>query len=262
MKNILDLTGKTAIIGGATQGIGKAIAFQLAEMNAECILIARNKEKLESVVKELKSKTGNTHHYLVADYSEPEQLHTALNEKMSKNQKVHIVVNNTGGPPAGLAVDGKIEDYMAAFKQHLICNQILTKFSVPKMKKEGFGRIINILSTSVKQPIPNLGVSNTVRGAVAQWARTLAKELGEFGITINNILPGLVRTARLDSIIANRAGKRGMKQEDVEREMKNLVPVKRFARPEEIGYLAGFLCASTGDYINGASIPVDGGRLS
>ena len=196
----LDLVDKRAIVCGSTQGIGKASAIELASMGASVTLIARNEEKLRTVLDELDSSRGQKHNYIAADFSNPQELKNKVEEYMSSHV-VEILVNNTGGPPAGLAINAKPEDFVKAFSEHLLCNHILTQAVVPGMKTKKYGRIINIISTSVKIPIKGLGVSNSVRGAVANWSKTLANELGQFGITVNNVLPGSTMTGRLEAVL-------------------------------------------------------------
>jgi 3-oxoacyl-[acyl-carrier protein] reductase len=256
----INLKGKKAVVCGSTSGIGKAIAFELADLGAELILIARDEDKLEKIVKELNNKNSREHKYLAVDFSDPEDLKNKLRKNFNQYSPVHILVNNTGGPPAGKAIEAGADNFIDAFKMHLICNQIFVKAFVEGMKKEKYGRIINIISTSVKQPIPNLGISNTIRGAVASWSKTLAGELGQFGITVNNILPGATETDRLYSLIKNKAEKSRKSEEDVRAEMISEIPAGRFAIPEELAYLAGFLASPVAAYINGVSIAVDGGR--
>ncbi|WP_276132699.1 SDR family oxidoreductase [Polluticoccus soli] len=255
----LSLEGKTALIAGSTQGIGFASAQSLASLGANCVLIARNEEALKKAVAELDSSKGQKHSYLVADFSQPQQVGEQVG-KLVQQTTVHILVNNSGGPAAGPIVDAKPEAFLAAFNQHLVCNHILTTAVMSGMKQAGYGRIINVISTSVKIPLKGLGVSNTIRGAVASWAKTMANELGQFGITVNNVLPGATATGRLDAIINNKASKTGMGQEEVEKEMLEEIPAKRFGQPEEIASLIAFLASGAAGYINGTSIPVDGGR--
>ena len=185
-----DLVGKTAVVSGSTQGIGKAAALELAKMGASIVLIARNEDKLKETIAGLDTTQNQKHTYLVADFSKPESLKSALSNYVANGGKANILINNTGGPKGGAIKDAPIEEFLSAFNQHLICNHILVQSLYPLMKEDGYGRIINIISTSVKQPLPNLGVSNTIRGAVANWSKTLANELGGFGITVNNVLPG------------------------------------------------------------------------
>ncbi len=175
---------------------------------------------------------------------------------------MHILINNTGGPAAGKAIDAELREFIGAFQTHLICNQILAQSLIEGMKTERYGRIINVISTSVKQPIPNLGVSNTIRGAVAAWAKTLAGELGEFGITVNNVLPGFTKTARLQSIVETSAKKSGAAIEEVEAKMQSETPARRFAEASEIADAIAFLASPAASYINGVNLPVDGGRTS
>src|SRR5947207_7714570 len=186
----LSLQGKTALVCGSTQGIGLATAKELSILGANCVLMARNETVLKVVLQHLDTSKGQQHTYLVADFSKPHEVKEAI-ESFAKDNTIHIVINNTGGPKAGPIVDAEEEAFRIAFNQHVVCNQIIAKAVIPGMKKAGYGRIINIISTSVKIPLNNLGVSNTIRGAVASWAKTMANELGQFNITINNILPGM-----------------------------------------------------------------------
>ncbi len=256
---VLDLSRKTALIGGSTQGIGLASAQALASLGARCVLISRNEEKLQAAVKALDTTKGQTHSYLVADYSDPGQVRDVVTTFVKYNT-VHILVNNSGGPAGGPASKAKPEEFLAAFNQHLICNHIITLLVVEGMKQEGYGRIINIISTSVKIPLKDLGVSNTIRGAVASWAKTMANELGQYGITVNNVLPGATSTERLATILTNKSVKTGKSTEEVEKEMLEEVPARRFGKPEEIAAMVAFLASPAASYVNGTSIPVDGGR--
>ncbi len=253
----LDLTGKTAVVCGATQGIGFATASQLAKQGASLILIARSEERLMHAVSQIENPERHT--YAVADFSHPQSVKEAI-LKVTSDREINILVNNTGGPNPGKAIDADIEEFRQAFNAHLICNQILAQAVVEGMKKTGYGRIVNVISTSVKQPLPNLGVSNTIRGAVANWSKTLASELGVFGITVNNVLPGATSTGRLEEIRNNDAVKTGHTAEEVKHEMESEVPLKRLAKPEEIANAIAFLCSPAAAYINGINLPVDGGR--
>ena len=255
----LDLTHKRALVGGSTQGIGLAIAKELSLLGASCTLIARNEESLKTAVTTLDTSKGQVHEYLVADYSDYQNVATTVQEYVA-GKPVHILINNSGGPAAGPIVDAQTDAFLAAFQQHLICNQLLTQAVIPSMKKEGYGRVINVISTSVKIPLKNLGVSNTIRGAVASWAKTMSNELAPFGITVNNVLPGATATARLSSIIDNKANKTGMDKDEAAQEMIDEIPMKRFGQPEEIASLAAYLCSPAAAYLTGVSIPVDGGR--
>lgn len=255
----MDLSGKTALVAGSTQGIGLASAKALASLGARCVLIARNEVALKAVLPELDTRQGQQHAYLVADFSKPEEV-KAVVTAFAAVHKVHILVNNTGGPAAGPIVAAEPEAFLQAFNQHLVCNHIMTTALIPGMKAEGYGRIINIISTSVKIPLKGLGVSNTIRGAVASWAKTMANELAASGITVNNVLPGATATGRLDAIINNKAGKTGAGKEEVAREMQEEIPAGRFGLPEEIASVVAFLATPAAGYVNGTSIPVDGGR--
>jgi len=257
----INLFGKKAFVCGSTQGIGKAAAIELANSGASIVLLARNEDSLKQVKDELNQLQNQQHDYIVADFSAPDELKNKVAEYLEKNSSpVHILINNTGGPPGGKAIDADLLEFIAAFRGHLICSQILAQSLVGGMKTEKYGRIINVISTSVKQPIPGLGVSNTIRGAVGAWAKTLAGELGEFGITVNNVLPGFTKTARLASIIENKANKSGDSIEKVEAEMQTETPAKRFAEASEVANAIAFLASPAASYINGINLPVDGGR--
>ena len=253
----LSLAGKTALVCGATQGIGRAAAQALASLGATCILLSRNRESLQAAVHTLDDREGQEHRFLVADFGDREALESIAEEIRSLH--IDILVNNTGGPPAGPVVDAKADAFLAAFHQHLLANHLLASAVLPHMKQQGWGRIVNVVSTSVKIPLKGLGVSNTIRGAVASWAKTLSNEVGQWGITVNNVLPGATATGRLSSIIENKASKGGS-TESVEAEMQAEIPAKRFGLPEEIGSVIAFLCTDAAAYVNGVSLPVDGGR--
>jgi 3-oxoacyl-[acyl-carrier protein] reductase len=256
----LDLSGKRALVCGSTQGIGRAAAFELAELGAHVTVFARNGERVSQVREQLPTSKGQKHHMLVADFSRPDSVAIAIDTYVKRVSDVHILVNNTGGPPAGPALEASEEDFFAAFNAHLICNQLLAQALVPGMKAAQYGRIINVISTSVKAPLHNLGVSNTIRGAVASWAKTLANELGPFGITVNNVLPGFTTTARLDSILQNGAAKAGVSVAEHAATLVQDVPARRFATPEEVAAAIAFLATPAAAYINGINLPVDGGR--
>ncbi|MEM9412324.1 MAG: SDR family oxidoreductase [Planctomycetota bacterium] len=256
----IKLAGRSAVVCGSSQGIGRAIAHELADLGASVTVMARNPERLESVVRELNIESGQKHGMIVADFSEPAQVKMAVDQFSGEGKSAEILVNNTGGPPGGQAISAKPQEFLAAFESHLVCNHLLTTALTVGMKKNGFGRIINIISTSVKQPIKGLGVSNTIRGAVANWAKTLAGELGPHGITVNNVLPGMTRTARLDSIIQNRSEKTGKTIDEVTAEMVAEIPSGRIADAAEIAAAVAFLASPAAGYINGINLPVDGGR--
>lgn len=255
----LDLSYKNALVCGSSAGIGKASAFEMASMGANITLVARNEEKLKVVLDKLPVKEGQHHDYLVIDFNDPASLKETIVEATFK-KNYHILVNNTGGPKGGPIFSAEVSEFTSAFSNHLVCNQILVQNVVPGMKEEGYGRIINIISTSVKQPIDGLGVSNTIRGAVASWSKTLANELGPFGITVNNVLPGFTATDRLDDILANASKRFGGSKEKASEFMKSIVPARRFAEPSEVANAVAFLASEAASYINGINLPVDGGR--
>ena len=253
----LNFENKTAMVCGSTQGIGKAAAMELASLGASVVLVARNEDRLKEALADL---PGEGHSYICADFGKQEELKEKIESFVNEGGKAEILVNNTGGPPGGQAVDADVQEFRIAFNNHLVCNHILTTALVPHMKEAGYGRIINVISTSVKVPIKGLGVSNTIRGAVANWSKTLANELGTFGITVNNILPGATSTARLSSIIENVAKKNNAPEADIEAHMKKEIPAGRFASAEEVAYAIAFLASPSASYINGINVPVDGGR--
>ena len=255
----LSLEGKNAVVCGGSQGIGFAIAEELAIMGANCTLVARNKEKLEAAVHQLDVTIRQTHSIVTADFSNNEDVRKFITSLVAK-QPVHILINNTGGPPPGPIVDANEIDFIKAFNQHVINNQILVKAVLPSMKSARFGRIINIISTSVKTPLKNLGVSNTIRGAVASWAKTLSNEVAQYNITVNNVLPGFAETDRLKSLIKTNAQKAGTEEKNIVSQMVAEIPARRFGSASEIAAMAAFLASPAASYVNGTSIPVDGGR--
>ncbi len=255
----LTLEGRNAIICGSSQGIGLAIARELALMGANCCLFARNEEKLRSALDSLHNSGRQKHEFYGIDFNDKVALQQLIN-KICSEKNIHILVNNSGGPASGAITEAKEDQFIQAFNQHLITAHVMTKAVINGMKKDGFGRIINIISTSVKIPLKNLGVSNTIRGAVASWAKTMANELGQFNITVNNVLPGFTKTERLETIVDNTASKKSLDKAEVEKQMMEEVPSKRFGEPFEVAAVAAFLASPAAAYVNGVSIPVDGGR--
>lgn len=257
----LSLTSKNAVICGSTQGIGLATAIIIAELGANCILMARNEEALSKAIKDLPVKEGQIHSYVVADFSNTEDVQNAI-EKITGLVQVEILINNSGGPKPGPISNAVAKDFENAFSQHLICNHLLATAVLPGMKALGYGRIINIISTSVKTPLPNLGVSNTIRAAVASWAKTLSNEVGQFNITVNNVLPGLTRTARFKSLVEGTSASQDITAETVENDFINSIPLRRIGTAEEIGNVIAFLASPAAAYVSGTSILVDGGRTA
>ncbi len=254
----LNLKNKNALVCGSTQGIGKATAIALANEGAKVTLVARNRDKLKQVLAELPD--SENHSFIVADFTNPRDLQEKIIKFIDENHGFHILINNTGGPRSGAILSASLDEFDNAFTMHLKCNHILVQATAPFMKEAGFGRIINIISTSVKEPIPGLGVSNTIRGAVGNWSKTLSVELGAFGITVNNVLPGFTDTERLAEIIKIKANIEGTTVEEMTEIMKNYSPAKRFAQPEETASVITFLASEAASYVNGINIPVDGGR--
>ncbi len=257
-----DFKNKNALVCGSTRGIGYAIAIQFAKLGANVTMMARNSELLSRVIKDLDISLGQKHEILVADFSKPQQVKEIISQKINQHQIYHILVNNSGGPSAGLAIEAKEEEFLTAFNSHLLSSHYLVQALIDGMKQVHFGRIINIISTSVKTPLKNLGVSNTVRGAMANYSKTIANELAAFGITVNNILPGATETDRLKQIIENKAAKQNHSNEEVSNEMLAEIPAARFGKPEELAYAVAFLASEYASYITGVNIPVDGGRTA
>lgn len=254
----LQLNNKYALVCGSTAGIGKATAIALAQEGVQVTLVARNEDKLKATLKELPQHRN--HDYIVSDFANTSDLKEKVEAYVKENHGFHVLINNTGGPKGGPVFLAKIDEFESAFTQHLKSNHVLVQAVLPFMKSESYGRIINVISTSVKQPLDGLGVSNTIRGAVANWSKTLANELGQFGITVNNVLPGATNTDRLAEIIKNKAAKSGNTEEASANAIKNAVPAKRFAKPEELADAITFLASERAGYINGINLPVDGGR--
>ncbi|MDX2361923.1 MAG: SDR family oxidoreductase [Crocinitomicaceae bacterium] len=256
----MELENKHAFVCGSTQGIGFESAKLMASRGARITLVARNEVKLKAAMAALNSSNGQNHNYLVADFSKPDELKLAVESYVKDGNTPHILVNNTGGPKGGPIIDAHPSEFINTFNQHLVCNHILVQALFPGMKENGSGRIINIISTSVKQPLNGLGVSNTIRGAVANWSKTLANELGQYNITVNNVLPGATNTSRLQDIAAAKSEKSAQNVAEIFEDMAKQSPMQRIAEPTEIAEAVAFLASDRASYINGINVPVDGGR--
>ncbi len=254
----LSLDGKRALVCGSTDGIGKACARLMAERGAMIVLAARNEEKIKSVMSNL---VGDGHSYICADFDDPDDLKQKVTDHLNETAPIHILMNNTGGPHGGPLIEAQAEEFEIAFRRHVIANQYLAQTVVPGMKELGCGRIINIISTSVRQVIPGLGVSNTIRGAVAQWAKTLALELGPDGITVNNILPGYTNTERLKELLEKWAENAGISYAEMVESISKKTSLRRIGEPHEIASAVAFLASDAASYINGSDFPIDGGRF-
>lgn len=257
----LDLSGRHALVCGASEGIGRAAARELAALGATVTVLSRREDALRDVVADLAGGAERGHALVVADSDDTDGLRAAVDAVVAR-RPVQILVNNTGGPPGGPLADAALDAIETAFRRHLLGNQTLLQAVLPGMRAARWGRIVNVISTSVREPIPGLGVSNTVRGAVASWAKTLARELGGNGITVNNVLPGFTETGRIEQIVADRVAKTGETPDQVRAAMCATVPAGRFARPEETGGVIAFLCSPAAGYVNGVSLAVDGGRMA
>ena len=255
----MNFKNKSIVICGGSDGIGKSCAELFAAKGGSTTLIARNKEKLMSVINDLDTSKGQFHKYIYADFNNPEELDIKINEELSG--KTDILINNSGGPKGGLLEKSTLAEFRVSFDRLLLSNQIVTRHAVKEMKKQKFGRIINIISTSIKQVIPGLGVSNTIRGAVAQWGKTLALELGDYGITVNNILPGYTKTDRLLELSTAKAKELGVSKKQIEDMWAESTALKRLAEPHEIANTILFLASEESSYITGHNLAVDGGRF-
>ena len=258
----LSLKGYNALICGSTSGIGKSSAQELASLGASITLFARNKQKLDDTLKTLKQDKGQVHKILIADFNNTAYLKQLIDSHIEEGNKYHILINNSGGPKGGPIEKADISEFLEAFNRHLICNHIISQALLPFMKKNAYGRIINIISTSVKQPIQGLGVSNTIRGAVASWSKTLSFEVASNGVTVNNILPGFTKTERLNSLISAKASSQNKPNKEIEESMKKQIPAARFGLPQETAKAVAFLSSPDSGYINGVNLAIDGGRLS
>ncbi len=253
----LNLQNKRALVCGASSGIGASVALELANLGCNVVLLARNLEKLETVRKSLPNK--DNHSIVSCDLFKTSHIQSSL-EKTLAQGPFHILVCNAGGPASGPLMEANEEQFLSVFHTHLLASHKLVQMLLPGMKKSGYGRIINIISTSVKAPIPGLGVSNTIRGAVANWSKTLSMELGPFGITVNNVLPGFTSTPRLEELKLASAEKKGITAEQLEKEWIATVPLRRVGSPNEVANAVAFLASPAAAYISGINVPVDGGR--
>ncbi|MEZ4741589.1 MAG: SDR family oxidoreductase [Bdellovibrionota bacterium] len=246
------------MVCGASQGIGKAIAIEIARLGGRVVVLARSEDKLSKTLSELEK--SNDHFALACDLMDLEQLDNKLNQILERTGPIEVLVCNSGGPKGGPLIEAEDAEFLAGFTNHILASERLVRHLLPGMKERSYGRIINIISTSVKAPIPNLGVSNVIRGAVANWAKTLSMELAPFAITVNNVLPGYTQTPRLDALVAAAAKRRDLPVEKIIKEWEAKVPLGRFAQPEEVAAAAAFLASPAAGYINGINLPVDGGR--
>jgi 3-oxoacyl-[acyl-carrier protein] reductase len=251
MSAVTDLHGKSALVCGGSQGIGLAAARELARRGAAVTVLARSRPE----------SGGDRFAFLQADLEKIEELIPGLEKQNPGEPAFDILVNNSGGPSPGPIVEANVEQFLVAFRQHLLASHLLMQWLLPGMRERGFGRVINVISTSVREPIPGLGVSNTIRAAMAAWAKTLSREVGPYGITVNNVLPGATRTERLAQIIQRKAVVAGQSEAAVEERMRAEIPLGRFAEPAELGAVVAFLASPAAGYITGVSLPVDGGRL-
>ena len=257
----INLTGKNALVCGASRGLGAATAIELAELGATVTLLARNEENLKSVLQKLSTSENQTHDFMVADFAKGETVLKPQITQLLAQKNIHILINNTGGPSGGTMENASVTDFTTAFHNHLVISHLLVGWLKPGMLTDNYGRIINIVSTSVRQPIKGLAVSNVTRGAMASWAKTLSAELADTGITINNVLPGSTKTERLDELLVSRQKLYGMTAQESEQSLLDEIPFGRFATPEEIAGVVAFIASPAASYMTGTSIPVDGGKI-
>jgi 3-oxoacyl-[acyl-carrier protein] reductase len=258
----LSLQGRRALVCGSSRGIGRACAIELARAGAAVTLLARDQAGLEATCALLATSHGQDHAILLADFADSSQVRAVVLEQLELGTIYHILVNNTGGPPPGLAIEATPDQFRIAFEQHLLSNHVLAQLLVPGMRRARYGRIINIVSTSAREPIPGLGVSNAIRAAVAAWAKTLSRELAPDSITVNNVLPGATDTDRLSELIRERAATSSLTQAEVRQQLVSHIPMGRLAGAEEPARAVAFLASPGASYITGVSLPVDGGRMA
>jgi len=256
----LDLSGRHALVCGASEGIGRAAAHELALLGADVTVLARRAGALQAVAEALPRREGQRHGWIAADVGATEALR-AQAEALAAQHPVQILVNNTAGPAGGPVSTAEVGAFLDTFNRHLVANHVLVQALLPDMRAARWGRIVNVISTSVREPIQNLGVSNTIRGAVASWAKTLSRELAPQGITVNNVLPGFTETGRIAQLVKARSEATGQSEDAIADGMRAAVPAGRFAQPAEIAAAIAFLCSPAAAYVNGVSLAVDGGRM-
>ena len=254
----MNFKGASVVVCGGSDGIGKSCAILFANNGANVTIVARDKSKIENVINSLNNDQGQSHNSVCVDFNDPNGLQKVIHDKLDK--EIDILINNSGGPHGGLLEDSSLEEFKVAFDRLMLSSQVISSFALGNMKKQKYGRIINIISTSIKQVIPGLGVSNTIRGAVAQWGKTLALEVGEYGITVNNILPGYTKTDRLAELSLEKSKALNITQDKIEEIWAESTALKRLAMPEEIAHSILFLASDKASYITGHNLAVDGGR--
>lgn len=257
----LDLSGKRAFISGASQGIGEAAARELASYGSNITLFARTESKLAKLALDIEKNYNVSCDFIASDINDLDLLKEKVQEKLRENGNYHILINNSGGPKGGPLLEADPIELLQFFQNHILAAQVLVNAFKDGMTSDKYGRIINIISTSVKQPIPNLGASNTIRGAMSSWAKTISREVGEY-TTVNNILPGFTETPRLHSLAEGASKRLGKTKDEVITMWSEQSPLNRIAKPEELGYAIGFLASPSAAFVSGINLPVDGGRLA
>lgn len=256
----ISLKGKKALVGGSSDGIGKAIAMQLAASGASVTLVSRSENKLKKISTDLDTSFGQKHQYVVVDYTNFENYQSKISAYFDTHT-VDILVNNTQGPSAGNSLEKHTEDYQQAFNLLFKTTIYTTELALKNMIQNKWGRIINVASVSVKEPLSYLALSNSIRAAVVTWAKSLASDVGEYQITVNSILTGYFDTNRIAQLNATKAKQLGVSEAKVRQEMEDKVALKRIGKPEEYGFLVAFLASDKAAYITGTAVPIDGGLL-
>jgi 3-oxoacyl-[acyl-carrier protein] reductase len=253
------LVGRRALVCGASAGIGRAAAGAIAARGGRVLLLARRGDALAGAEAEIREKGGDAR-AVVADLDDRPAVRRVVEDLLADEGAIHVLVNNAGGPPSGTLLEATEDGLLHAFGRHVLASQLLTTTCLPGMREAGYGRIVNVISLSVREPIPGLGVSNVIRGAMASWAKTLSRELPP-GVTINNVLPGYTDTERLAELATQMAASGGTEEAAIRADWMSRVPEGRLGRPEELGEAVAFLASPAASYIRGVSLPVDGGRL-
>ena len=255
------LAGKTALVAASSRGLGRAVADELAREGANLLICARTVAPLEEARQAIHDETGSEVVAVPANLTDPADVERLIETAVAEFGRVDILVTNTGGPPPGPFESHSVEAWNAAVEQNLNSVLNLTRAVLPAMKEAGWGRIINITSVAVKQPIDGLILSNAVRAAVTGFAKTLANEVASAGITVNNVMPGFTRTERLDALAANISETQGITVEEAFARWEGQSPMGRIGEPKELAALVAFLASERASYITGTSIPVDGGFI-
>ncbi|MBM7645844.1 3-oxoacyl-[acyl-carrier protein] reductase [Scopulibacillus daqui] len=258
----LELKGKNALVMASSQGLGRAIAEQLVREGVNVMIASRDEEKLKKVSRELSAIGAGEAAYIKADVTRTEDINSAVQKAVDQFGGFDILVNNAGGPPSGSFLDTSDEDWHHAFTLNLLSYVRLIRQAIPVMEKRGGGRIINIASSSIKQPIPNLVLSNTFRLGIVGLTKTLAEELAPKNILIHTVAPGRIDTDRVEYLDRARAEQTGQSFEEVRQQAEASIPLGRYGQPDELAKVVAFLVSGACTYMTGSSILVDGGSIT